>query len=78
MNSVPFATVAIAGHATPGGRYCDCTGEQCSMGNLTIAPSDQSESEQESDLNDTGSTASDVDAGTMLLLLLTVYFGLRT
>jgi hypothetical protein len=28
-NSIPFATIAFAGHVTPGGEYCECGAERC-------------------------------------------------
>lgn len=77
VNSAPFATVAIAGHVTPSGRYCNCddTGGVCSSGeqpgnNLTVAPSSQPKSDRNADPSNLGSVPDfDFGSGAMLLAI---------
>ena len=71
MNSAPFATVAIAGHITPGGRYCACDG-QC-LNNLTVSPSDEQENQDTKNEDDTA-----IDPSVMVTLALLLFFGMRS
>lgn len=36
MNSAPIATVALAGHVSAGGRYCDCNNPESCIGGLSV------------------------------------------
>lgn len=78
-NSAPFVTVAMAGHATPSGRYCDCGTEDCICApgetpigqRITTSKSQQGESET---INVSHTAIDEVGLGflaiTTLLLLL--------
>jgi len=75
MNSAPFSTVAIAGHITSGGFYCDCTNGQCGTQNIVL--SDPSKSDQnDAQVNEDATLNSDLGAMLMMLALL-MYFGMR-
>ena len=77
MNSAPFATVAIAGHVTSAGVYCNCNGT-CEGSYLSVSPSGQSTSGQDGDQNSNDPATSDFNAGTMAILLIAMmYFGMR-
>jgi hypothetical protein len=74
MNSAPFATIAMAGHITPAGFYCDCNG-QC--GYQSIARPEQSKSDQNDGQANADATP-DSDLGAMMVIVaLLVYFGMR-
>jgi hypothetical protein len=71
INSAPFATVAIAGHATSAGFYCDCTDGRCGYQNIALR--DRSKDGQED-----ADATDDSDLGAMVMILaLLVCFGMR-
>jgi hypothetical protein len=75
MNSAPFATVAVAGHVSSAGFYCDCTDGRCGTQNISL--SDPSKSDQ-NDAQRISDAALDSDLSTMeMILALLVYFGMR-
>lgn len=70
MTPAPFATVAIAGHATSGGRYCNCNDpSSCtSSQSVTTSPTD------ELTTNDVDANQSDLTTGLGITLLLLMYW----
>jgi hypothetical protein len=73
VNSAPFATVAVAGHVTSGGVYCECNGT-CGY-NITL--SDRSKPNQKK-VHKSTDPVSDLELGPMVMILaLLVYFRMR-
>ena len=81
INSAPFATVAVAGHITPGGYYCACGSSFACI----CDPDEQStQSASRQTVTDSGTATldkqiangSDIGAGVMLLTLA-LFLGLR-
>ena len=82
VNSAPFATVALAGHITGGGRYCDCgTSDcECDPGEMPAGPNAiTSDSQQgQSTLVDTESTyTNEVGLGLLTITILLLWLKVR-
>jgi hypothetical protein len=80
-NPVPFATVAMAGHVTPLGYYCECgSSRDCICEpweqNVMTAPHQPTSDTNAATFNKESANGIDPGAGVMLLAL-TVLFALR-